>query len=441
MTAGIAPLSADWRDDAGFTRLQLLAAGELPAAPSLGFAQTEATLTNPPVYTFVPDTTSPLFLGKTFTNKSAATGSGVSDHATHVATNFYGNTTSLVSGNCPVDVYFASDWLNTKFLNFGSSSAPVVESRAVQNHSWVADSTGITNNQATEINKRLDFAIDRDGFVCVVATDNNGTTVLPQLLCQSYHTISVGLDNGGHSAGFTTLDGTGRIKPDIVGPSASPEYQTSWTTPMVSGAAGLLYGKLIAAPYSLTGADKPRVIKALLLATATKIPTWTNTLTRPLDLRYGAGILNINHAYNGLRAGRATASNTTLQKSRGWGAETVNGTSTKTYFFTIAPGAPSTPFCAALTWHRVVTKSGFNTWNSSLANLNLRLHHATGFTLGTLVADSLSSVDNVELDRAAAALASVTTAPRSTAPRAAAASALSRATVSSVPSTGVATAA
>ncbi len=345
----------------------------------------------------MPDTSLPLFSGKTFTNKSAATGSGVSDHATHVATNFYGNTTSLVSGNCPVDVYFASDWLNTKFLNFGSSSAPVVESRAVQNHSWVADSTGITNNQATEINKRLDFAIDRDGFVCVVATDNNGTTVLPQLLCQSYHTISVGLDNGGHSAGFTTLDGTGRIKPDIVGPSASPEYQTSWTTPMVSGAAGLLYGKLIAAPYSLTGADKPRVIKALLLATATKIPTWTNTLTWPLDAIYGAGILNINHAYNALRAGRATASNTTLLKSRGWSAESLTGNSKKNYFFTIPAGAPSTPFCAALTWHRVVTKNFLGNWSFTLANLNLHLYHAAGFTLGTLVADSLSSVDNVEL--------------------------------------------
>ena len=35
--------------------------------------------------------------------------------------------------------------------------------------------------------------------------------------------------------------------------------------------------------------------------------------------------------------------------------------------------------------------------NVSLANLNLRLHHASGFTLGSEVAASLSTVDNVEL--------------------------------------------
>lgn len=347
----------------------------------------------------MPDTTSTLFSGKSFTNKSAATGTAISSHATHVATNFYGNTTSLISGNCPVDVYYADDWLNAKFLNYGSSSSPAVESRAVQNHSWAADSSGgISNTVATQINKRLDFAIDRDGFVCVVGSDNNASTVLPQVLCQSYHTISVGRDDGGHSAGFTTLDGSGRIKPDIVAPSTNPEYATSWTTPMVASAAALLYAKLPTSPALTAPADRPRVIKALLLATATKIPAWANTSTRPLDLRYGAGILNINHAYNALRAGRATASNTTLQKSRGWGAETVNGTSTKTYFFTIAPGAPSTPFSAALTWHRVVTKGSGTSWNATApANLNLRFYHATGFTVGTLVAESIGSVDNVEL--------------------------------------------
>ena len=345
----------------------------------------------------MPDSSDPLFAGKTFTNKSATSGTAASDHATHVATNFYGNTSSLLTGNCPVDVYFASDWIYTKYLRSGTSSLPNAESRAVQNHSWVADITNISDADATEVNRRLDYAINRDGYVCAVGTDNNGTTVLPQLLCQSYHTISVGLDNGGHSAGLSNLDISGRIKPDLVAPSAAPEFQTSWTTPMVAGAAGLLYAKLTATPYSLTGADKPRVIKSLLLASATKIPTWTNTSARPLDSKYGAGILNIHHAYHALRAGRAAASNSISRNPRGWGAESLNANSAKNYFFTIPAGAPSTPFSAALTWHRVVSKSGFNTWNADLADLNLRLYHASGFTLGTLVAESASGVDNVEL--------------------------------------------
>ncbi len=394
---GISALSADWRDEVGYTRLQQLAAADLPSAPSQGLTQVEASITNSPPFAFMPDTALPVFSGKTFTNQSAAQGTAASFHGTHVGTNFYGNTTSLITGNCAVDVYFASDWFGSGLLNHGSGSLPSVETRAVENHSWIARSGDVTDTGATDINKRLDFAINRDGFVCVVGMDNGASTVLPQLLGQSYHTISVGRDDGEHSAGFTTLDIAGRIKPDIVAPSATPEDATSWTTPMVASAGALLYSKLTAAPYSLTGADRPRVVKALLLASAVKIPSWANTPARPLDLKYGAGILNVNHAYNALRAGPAIASNSVARNLRGWSAESATGNSTRTYFFNVAPGAPSTPFSAALIWHRAVAKTLFNGFTATLANLNLRLHRATGFTVGALVAESLSGVDNVEL--------------------------------------------
>jgi hypothetical protein len=399
---GASPLAADWRDEIGFTRLKLLAGAELPAAPSQGFTQVEA----PDEFgNFEPNTT--LFPGKTFSHLSGA--SGISNHAQHVATNFYGSTSSLITGNCPVGLYNVNSWINSGFLKTGSFFSPATESHAVQNHSWVGTlNANFTAATAAEINRRLDFAINRDGFVCVVGSDNSGSTILPAILCQSYHTISVGRDDNGHGAGFTTLDfitpgDSGRIKPDIVAPSANPEYATSWTTPMVASAAGLLYSKLAAAPYSLTGADKPRVIKSLLLATATKntLPAWSNTSTRPLDLRYGAGELNIHHAYNALRTGRQAASNTTLRKSCGWAAESVAAAAPKTYFFSIADGAPTTPFSVALTWHRVISKSGY-TWNASLENLSLRLHNASGFTLGSEIAVSDSVVDNVELVHQAA---------------------------------------
>ncbi len=390
---GIARVSADWRDEIGYTRLKLLADSDLPGAPSQGFCQVEALENNA---NFLPGTTSVLFTGKTFTNKSGS--SGISSHATHVATNFYGNTTSLITGNCPVDLYDASGWLGSLFLNFGTGSQPLTQSRSVENHSWVADITGVTDAQATEINRRLDFAINRDGFVCVVGSDNNGSTTLPQILSQSYNTISVGRDDGGHSAGFTHLDGSGRIKPDIVAPSASPEYATSWTTPMVSSAAALLRAKI---GTTLSGAHLPRVIKALLLASAIKNSSWINTATQPLDSRYGAGIANINHAYNALKAGRGTASTTSLQNARGWAAESVSSSTPKTYYFNIPTGAASTPFSAALTWHRVVADGiGGPTWGnptSSLANLSLHLYNANGFTLGSQIAGSDSAVDNVEL--------------------------------------------
>lgn len=380
------PLSADWRDDVGYTRLQAIAAGDLPGAPGQGFTQAEALDGG----NFIPNTASSQFTGKAFTLKSGS--SGVSGHANWVATYFYGNTTSLVTGNCPVDLYDASGWLGSDFLRPDASSYPIAESRAVQNHSWISD--GEPPSEATEANRRLDYAINRDGFVCVVGANNGNSTILPQLFEQSFHAISVGLTNGNHSAGFTTLDTVGRIKPDIV----APESYTSFSTPMVASAAGLLHSKLAVTQPLLTNAEKSPVIKSLLMATATKKSgwAWANTTTRPLDLRYGAGELNMLNAYNALSAGRAVASNSVSQLPRGWSAEILEENSEKAYFFTIPSGAPSTPFRATLTWHRDVTKTGSN-WNATLADLNLRLYHAAGFTRGTLVVESLSEVDNVEL--------------------------------------------
>jgi hypothetical protein len=380
-------LRADWRDEIGFTRLQMIAGAELPTAVSGNLTQVEAL----EGANYAPDTGSTLFAGKTFNVKSGT--SGISAHATHVAANFYGSG-SLLPGNATVDLYNANGWIGSGFLNLGSNSLPLTESRAVQNHSWIGS---VSISDDVECNQRLDYAINRDGFVCVVGENNNSANPLPQLLGQSYHTISVGRDDGYHSAGLTTFDGTGRIKPDIVAPSALPEDKVSWTTPMVAGAAGLLHAKLSG---TLTGANRPRVIKALLLASATKntVPSWTNSSSQPLDLRYGAGELNIHHAYLAMRAGKAAASNNTAYGIRGGAAESVSANTSKTWFFTIPAGAPSTPFCAALTWHRVVTKNKLsNSWSSTLADLNLRLHQASGFTVGTQIAASNSTADNVEL--------------------------------------------
>lgn len=387
---GVSPASADWRDEIGLTRLQLIAGSELPTAPSQGLTQVEA---NDSLANFEPNTASPLFAGKTFTHKSDTSAtSGSSSHATTVASFFYGSS-SQIPGACGVNLYGANGWLTSNFLNAGTTSAPLVESSAVQNHSWIGVLGGtFTAIQATDICRRLDFAIHRDGFVSVVGVNNGSSTTLPAILCQSYNTISVGLANGSHSAGLTTFDGTNRRKPDIV----APESVTSWATPMVAGSAGLLYAKLRTS-YSISGANLPRVVKALLLAAATKdtVPGWDNSPTSPLDTVYGAGKLNVCLAYTALRSGKATAGTTTQHKLRGWAAEAVASTA-KTYYFKIPAGAPSTPFSAALTWHRTVGGAWDNS-TSTLRNLSLRLYQASGFTLGSQIAASTSAVDNVEL--------------------------------------------
>lgn len=384
---------ADWRDEIGFTRLQLLASPELPTTVTDGVTQVEAMDGG----NFAPNQASPLFTGKTFTVMNSP--SGASGHATGVATNFYGNTNSLLPGAFAVDCYYALNWMQGNFLQAGQPTAPLIETRAVQNHSWISTEGYISVQSAEDVNRRLDFAIDRDGFSSVVGVNNGNSTTLPYILGQSYHTISVGLSNGNHSAGFTTLDTTGRIKPDIVAPE--PNY-TSFATPMVASAAGLLHEKLSQSPHSLSGADLPRVTKALLLATATKdnVPSWSNNATRPLDLRYGAGQLNAHHAWQALRGGNHPASGATALPSRGWSTQSIPANGTSTWFFTIPTGSIPTPFCAALTWHRAIADGPGPGWGNlqvNLANLNLRLYHASDFTVGALITESASFVDNVEL--------------------------------------------
>lgn len=392
------PAGADWREDIGFARLQAVAGPELPTAVADGLTHVE-----PPEdlagLNFVADPANPLFTGKTFNLPSGP--GGVSYHATGVGTNFYGNTTSLLPGASVVDCYDANGWIFGDFLKTGTSTAPVVEARAVQNHSWIANPGDLSEAAAEQANQRLDFAIDRDGFSCVVGMNNGttSTTTLPYLLGQSYHSISVGLSNGGHSAGFTTLDGVDRIKPDIVAPD--PMY-TSFGTPMVASTAGLLHQGLAQAPHLLTGADLPRVTKALLLATATKddVPSWSSTTARPLDIRYGAGQVNAHHAWLALRGGNHPASGVTAYAPRGWAAETIPANGTRTWFFTIPAGSLPTPFCAAMTWHRAIADGpdpGWGNLSVNLADLNLRLYNASGFTVGSLITESLSTVDNVEL--------------------------------------------
>jgi hypothetical protein len=389
---GITPASADWKEEIGFARLQAVAAADLPQATTQGLAQIEAPETSG---NFEPDKTSSLFIGFTFVSKSGA--SGASGHANKVASNFYG-AASMLPGASTVDLYNANSWLGTGFLRSGSTSVPLSENRAVQNHSWIGNLS--TASQTEEACRRLDYSINNDDYVCVVGVNNGFSTTLPGLLCHSYNSISVGRDDGQHSAGLTTLDGAGRMKPDLVAPSASPEDATSWTTPMVAGSAGLLYAKLRATPYSQTGADLARIVKALLLAGATKntVPNWDNSPTSPLDTVYGAGELNLHHSYLTLRSGEVTASNSVMRSSRAWAAETASSSNPKTYFFQIPAGA-TTPFSAALIWNRDVATASrpTRTWTPSLQNLRLRLYEANGFTLGNQISSSDSAIDNVEL--------------------------------------------
>lgn len=371
---------ATWKDDVGFTRLTQTFTSDVPTGLSPGVTQVEA---GPP---YMPDVAGPQFTGKSIVNMSGV--AAASAHATMVGSFFYGTDDSLVPNTSEVDVYSAFDWLTRQ----------PTESRRVQNHSWISN-IGNADSVIFSTNISLDQAVVNSGFICIVGVDNGTTTstVLPQLLSQSYNSISVGLTSGNHSAGFTVYDGPGRIKPELV----APDNYTSFATPKVSSAAGLLAAKLESAPYSLSGLDISLVAKALLLAGATKeeFPAWARTASRPLDLRFGAGELNVFLGYNILVSGRVASSSTQVRPSTSWARSSVRSNSTPSkcaYFFDIPPGSSNPRFSAALVWHRAV--NGFQV--PSLANLDLTLYAvpASSFTLvdSNIIDASRSAVDNIE---------------------------------------------
>ncbi len=138
----------------------------------------------------------------------------------------------------------------------------------------------------------MDFTVQRDQFTNVVALDN-GTGSLPYIYGQSYNSIVVGLTNGNHSRGSTTLGVTGRTKPDIVAPLSA----TSYATPVCRICChAIAFGGPIV---RITDARAPEAIKAIIMAGADKsaIPAWSNTETRPLDSIYGAGELDVYNSY------------------------------------------------------------------------------------------------------------------------------------------------
>jgi len=374
-------------------------AAGLPA-PGTGVVveQVEASLSTTNLYYYMPDVTLSSFSGVTITDE---TGGGlVSSHASTVGGIIYG-TSGYANGISQVDVYEADYWLEY-VLGIGSSGAPVLppaNDPAVANFSWIGDYGNSDDNDAL---RRFDYLINRDNLVAVVAVNNGAGTSIPPLLASSYNSIAVGVSNGQSSLGPVPtgyVDGPGRSKPDIV----APESATSYATAEVSAAAAMLVQVARSNP-AWSAADNPSVIKALLLAGTDKnpLPSWTRTATQPLDPQYGAGQLNFDWSYQILTAGPQTSSSSSLVDSTGWSYDSINpGGSTKTYYFQVPSGQPL-DLSALLAWQRNVSYtpgSGLNpaTFTPSLATIDLALYQAdANFTLGSLVDDSVSTIDNVQ---------------------------------------------
>lgn len=378
----------------------------MPTGAGIGLGQVEAGGTNGDVY--APNASN--YPNQTITLMSGP--SGVSGHANMVLSTYLGRS----PGSAQVWSWDALDWLQGGFLNFGAG-APFTPPSGLRvfNHSWIAG-----NNDAAvdnDIIRRFDYQITRDGSIECAGTGNGSGAGTPYLMSSQFNGLTIGHANGanGDTIGGGR-DGAGRMKPDIVGTLDA----SSNCTPQVAALAALLLETAATDPSvsSNPDADDPQVIKAVILAGATRPDGWTNepagkTATRgvtmrPLDFEWGAGYVNFDRSHRILTAGEQNASTSVPPAATvdavGWSRTSiVSGTSRYWRFETFE----ATDEVAILaTWPRVVP-ANFASW--SLMNIDLRLHRVEGATLlplsgpeglpffdsGTVVSES--DVDNVEL--------------------------------------------
>jgi len=378
---------ADWRDDAGFPQLQAELGAALPNGAGISVMMAEAAVAaseDPPQY--LPQATAGVlpfpgmgvFSGKTIIPHSGA--SPASGHAESVAARFCSSTLSVTPGVTDLHVWWADHFAGTLLY---SNPIPTFAG-SVQNHSWVGGSPDDAVN--LEFIRRFDFMVDRDAVVAMTPL-NNGAS-MARFLANAYHGISAGRLDGGHPHTHSNLDVNGRMKPDIV----VNEAFTSMASPAVASVATLL---LDAIRPDYPDADDPRVVKAIMLSAASKqnLPGWRRQNTsRPYDEVHGAGQLNLLHAYHILAGARQTPSTTEKRPLLGWDRGVSDEIQPARYFFTLLPGEWGT-ISATITWHRSISED-YST--SSLADLNLHLRHASGFTAGAVVDESNSTIDNVE---------------------------------------------
>jgi hypothetical protein len=388
----VAPLHADYLDEIGYRDLvaELQAAGKtVPDGTGVTVSQVEASVENARdangniiSYAYLADQS--LYSGVTINNASGSSyPAAISGHANAVGYHLFGDG-SMGSGITSVTAYLADDWVGTGSLRAGSLLSPRTEGDDVANFSWVG-TMGLAANDQIVLN-RLDYQIQRDDYVAVVAV-NNGS-VAQNLLASAYNVISVGVTSGNHASGSSSEVNSAVTYPQLV----VPESATSYATPVVSSAAALLIQTARGSSTTSANGAKSEVIKALLLAGATRseFSNWSRSDTSPLDATFGAGELNVLNSSHILTAGEQTAN--AVVATTGWDFNSIALNATVSYTFDLAATGD---LSVALTWNAIYSGVNFNALSLSLADLNLSLYEiGTGGAL-TLVQQSLSS-GNIE---------------------------------------------
>lgn len=329
-----------------------------------------------------------------------------SGHANIVGSRFFGvtsgaqSTDGVAPGVASIEVFEAGHYYND-LVQFGTQTDAVVV-----NQSFIF--TNLTETQVDTVERHYDDYAANNNVLFVNGINNNGVVPPP---ASAYNGIAVNV--AGDSASPLA---DGRSKPDISAPGSS---LTSYVTPLVSGAATIMIQSALnddGGTGTSTSASDIRTVKALLLNGATKPIGWTNTSTRPLDIDSGSGVLEVNQSHLQLIAGQygptqdevlteagtphppPSGETENMISNVGWnlgsvtntttgrGINRVNNDVTAHYFFDLnSAEAAAFYLTSTLVWNR---QAGL----SSINNLDLFLYTESG----TLVASSVSSVDNVE---------------------------------------------
>lgn len=324
---------------------------------------------------------------KLFGYRSTTGGSGTfpntvgieSSHADQVGQNFY----AQFGGVAPGLRHVANDEVQYFYHSVIEASEPATA--RVINQSFGFGPHDAAQDQA------YDDYIARYHPVVLTAVGNGGPVLSPS---DCYNGLGVAAYGGTSSTGPTA---DGRCKPDITAPAGA----TSFSTPLVSGAAAILVQAGRRQGANAAAAADSRTVKALLLNGAVKPSGWTNTPMAPLDPTYGAGVLNVFNSYQDLAGGRNEPVLAGLTRDaahppltggaagnaeRGWDYRSIKsgGSELGVNHYRVATSGSGALVCT-LVWNKGYRESRIN-------RLALYIYDAAGNEL----ASSVSTVDNVQ---------------------------------------------
>jgi len=421
-----------YRADIGYARLQQELGASIPAGTDVVVSQVETPTTEGGPPAWMPDTLNAEFTGKAIANESNAPAGLYSAYATAVGGDFYGSSRSIAPAIPSIGVFSAGNWLGGGYLQTVPSTggpAPEASTSRITNHSWV----GTASNFDTWVLRRLDWLVETDEAIQVVAVDNGdgNTSNNLGLLTSAYNAIAVGRSDGLQLLGSAGVDGTyiaGRARPDIVDPADS----TLSTTPRVAAAAALLVETGHANPTlssdpvaaSVTNragvlvrnAERSEVIKAALMAGADRVThnktstnlaayrgTPANQTDNGLDRRYGAGQLNVRNSYWIIAGGEqgstedgntaATVATRGFDYDPHFGGE---GGSNSTATYPLPVQAQPALLTASLAWNLDIAGPAGNDFDATATLRDLNVELIDLGNGGIVVASSASAIEDTE---------------------------------------------